>query len=192
MSKTQLITLLNSITVATKANRLRVAHAVMQQKELFPLLVKMTFETNNKVSIKAAWTLELICLENIDWIAPYLNYFTTHLSALKYDSAIRPAAKICMLLAMAFHDKKNVSIIKDFGEQQQEKMIETGFDWLIGNQKVAAKVYSMEMLYLLGKNTNWVHRELQLIIQQNISKESCAYEARGKKILSRIKNKPVF
>ncbi|WP_456376766.1 hypothetical protein [Lutibacter sp.] len=48
----------------------------------------------------------------------------------------------------------------------------------------------MEMLYLFGENYDWVHTELQLIIQQNILNESAAYKARGKKILSWInKNK---
>ena len=65
-------------------------------------------------------------------------------------------------------------------------MIEVGFDWLIGNQKVAVKVYAMEMLFLLGKNIDWVRQELQLIIELNITKESAAYKARGKKILSLI------
>ncbi len=68
-------------------------------------------------------------------------------------------------------------------------MIEAGFDWLISNQKVAVKAYTMEMLYLFGKNQDWVHNELKLIIQQNIPKESSAYLARGKKILSWINNK---
>jgi len=47
----------------------------------------------------------------------------------------------------------------------------------------------MEMLFLFGKNEKWIHQELQLIIEQNIINESAAYKARGKKILSWIKNK---
>jgi len=47
----------------------------------------------------------------------------------------------------------------------------------------------MEMLYLFGKNENWIHEELKLIIQQNILNESAAYQARGKKILNWINKK---
>ena len=41
---------------------------------------------------------------------------------------------------------------------------------MISDQKVATKAYTMNALYLLGKNYDWVHQELKLIIQQNITK----------------------
>ena len=70
-----------------------------------------------------------------------------------------------------------------------EKIIDAGFDWLISDQKVAVKAYSMELLYLFGKNIEWVHEELRLILEQNIIYERCGYKARGKKILSFINKK---
>ena len=63
-------------------------------------------------------------------------------------------------------------------------MIATGFDWMISDQKVAVKAYSMETLYIFGKENPWVHKELQLILEQEISNGSPAYKARGKKILN--------
>ena len=47
----------------------------------------------------------------------------------------------------------------------------------------------MELLFLFGKNEDWIHQELQLIIQQNIIKETAAYKVRGEKILCWINHK---
>lgn len=44
----------------------------------------------------------------------------------------------------------------------------------------------METLYLFGKEFDWVHKELKLILLQNITQESAAYKARAKKILKSL------
>ena len=43
--------------------------------------------------------------------------------------------------------------------------------------------------YLFGKNYDWVHKELKLILEQNIPKQSAAYKARGKITLALINKK---
>ena len=45
----------------------------------------------------------------------------------------------------------------------------------------------METLYQFGKEFDWVHDELKLIIQQSIMDGSAGYKSRGKKILQRLK-----
>jgi hypothetical protein len=189
MNKCFLIEELSNIKNATRENRLKVANIVLNNETLFPLLLEIVFEINHKISIKAAWVLEFVCAENLNLLTPYLTYFTNNINTVKYDSAVRPISKICEFLAKAY-TSKNATIIKyKITDKQIETIIETGFDWLIGSQKVAVKAYTMEMLFLFGKNKNWVHTELQLIIQQNIVKESAAYKARGKKILKSINQK---
>jgi hypothetical protein len=101
---------------------------------------------------------------------------------------VRPIAKICEFLAKEYV-ANNQSIASKISKKHINKIVETGFDWLISNQKVAVKAYTMEMLFLFGKNIDWVHNELELIIQQNITKEIPAYQVRVKKILIWIKNK---
>lgn len=186
MNKEFLIVQLNHIENAKRVNRLRVAHLVIQNKELFPYLLELVFEIENKTSIKAAWVLEFVCTERLNWLAPHLNYFIENIGKVKFDSAVRPVSKICEFLAKAYTSENNSLIKTKLKKNHIEKMIEVGFDWFIGNQKVAVKVYTMEMLFLLGKNIDWVRQELRLIIELNIAKESPAYKARGKKILSLI------
>jgi hypothetical protein len=189
MDKEYLIQQLDNIENAMLVNRMKVVHIVLENKELFDHLLKIAFEINNKTSIKAAWILELVCNKKLDLLAPHLTYFTENISKVQFESAIRAISKICQFLAKAYTSTQKSKIQAAIKTAHIEKMIEAGFDWLISDQKVAVKAYSMEQLYLFGKNIDWVHEELQLIIEQNIIRESCGYKARGKKILSWINKK---
>jgi hypothetical protein len=189
MDKDFLIIQLENIENAKRVNRLRVASIVLEAPHLFKNLLKLVFEVENKLSIKAAWVLELVCIDKLELLAPHLSYYTSNIKYLKFDSSIRPASKICNFLAIANNSRYD-NLIKDtITKHQIDSIIETSFDWMISNQKVAAKAYAMNALYLFGKNYDWVHKELKLIIQQNIINESSAYKARGKITLSLINNK---
>lgn len=189
MSKTILISQLGSIVKATRENRLRVSNTVVNNKALFLPILELVFACDDKISIKAASVLEYVCMEKLNWMVPHLDYFCENIHRVQFDSAIRPVAKICELLAKAYSSKKGPDLSAEIKEYHIARIIEVGFDWLIGTQKVAAKAYTMEMLFLFGKKRDWIHEELKLIIEQNISKESAAYKARGKKILDWINKK---
>lgn len=189
MTKIYLIEKLEAMQNAKRENRLRVANLVVENPELMPFLIEQVFEVENKRSIKAAWTLELVCEQQLNLLIPYLDTFTTKINTLKFDSAVRPASKICNFLAIAYNSKKNPLITKNLTSEYINRMIETGFDWMISNHKVATKAYTMNALFLLGKNADWVHEELKLILEQNIPKESAAYKARGKITLALINKK---
>jgi len=187
MTKDLLINQLNSITDARRVNRLRVANLVLENKELFPFLLAITFDFNNKTSIKAAWVLEFVCHKKLEWVAEYIDLFCIHLNKLHFGSAVRPVAKICELLAKAYTSKEAFYIKEKLKKEHIDLIIEASFDWLISKHKVAIKVYSMETLLIFGENYNWVYEELEHIIVQNIYKESGAYKSRGKKVLLRLK-----
>ncbi len=186
MNKKFLLLQLNNIENAKRVNRLRVSNLVLENKELFPYLLEIVFETSNKISIKAAWILEFVLTEKLDWILPHLDYLTSNLNIVKFNSSVRPLSKICNFLAIEYRSKKDNNVKENLKKDHIELMIETGFDWMIGDFKVATKAYSMNFLYLLGKDYDWVHEELTLIIQQNITKESSAYKSRGKITLKLI------
>ena len=186
MSRTSLENELERLGPALRINRQRVADLVLSNQKLFPILLEIVFDINIKTSIKAAWVLEFVCTEKLHWLFPYLDYFAQNMAKVTFESAIRPVAKISGFLASDYTSNNESTIKKYLTKEHIDVIIETGFDWLIGNQKIAVKVYCMEMLYLFGKDYDWVHQELKLIIEQNIVKESCGYQARGKKILSWI------
>lgn len=186
MNKEFLIKELEDLGTALRVNRERVCSLVIENPDLLPYLIEVVFKVDNKLSIKAAWVLELVCEKHIYWLAPYLDTFTSNISRAYLDSAVRPLSKICNFIAIAYNSKTDNLIKESLSKNHIEKLIETGFDWMISKHKVAVKAYTMNALYIFGKNSDWVHRELKLIIEQNIMNESAAYKARGKMTLALI------
>ena len=112
MSKTFLLNELENLGSALRVNRQRVADVVLNDQDLFPFLLEIVFDVDNKASIKAAWILEFVCLKNLDWLLPHLDYFTQNIGFVKFDSAVRPISKICNFLAIA-SNKRTSNFIKN-------------------------------------------------------------------------------
>jgi len=191
MSNKVLKELLKTMGPATRVNRLRVANYVLAQHNVLPSLVALSFDTNDILHYKAAWILEFVLEKNIDWLIPHLNFFSQHISLLTHQSAIRPIAKICQWISIAYVKDKKSIFLKTLSITQIEAIVATGFDWMINSQhKVATQAYTMRTLYYFGclphKSLAWIHPELQTIIAANISYKTPAYKAQGKMILNMI------
>ena len=190
MSKTNqlyLLEQLNNLETAKRENKQRIANIVLEQAFLFEELVTITFWIDKKISIKAAWVLEWICThQNLDFILPYLKEFTSKISSLKFDSAIRPCAKICEYLATAYYAKSANKTKETLTLVHIDAIVETGFDWLITPQKIAVRAYTMNTLYLFGLEKEWIHPELKHLIETKIIHESKGTKARGKHVIKLI------
>ena len=189
MSKTIVIEQLEGIENAKRINRDRVVRFILGNTEHFKELVTLAFQTTNKIHIKAAWILELVCEQQLQLIIPHLTFFTENLKFVQHESAIRPVSKVCNFLAIAYASKKENLVKNSIKTTHIDAIIEVGFDWMIGPTKVASKAYTMNALYLFGKKYDWVHPELKLVLEQQIPTESAAYKARGKMTLALINKK---
>ena len=109
----------------------------------------------------------------------HINEFLEKIGQYKNHSAIRPVSKICLFLSKS----KTIKLT----ENQETKIIETCLDWLIQDEKVAAKAYSMITLYNFGKKYSWINEELKTILSQDFFKHSAAYKAAAKEILEKLK-----
>ncbi|MCV9927343.1 hypothetical protein OIU83_06755 [Flavobacterium sp. LS1R49] len=170
---------------AYRENRLKGAQSVLENPDYFTELIFACFDISNKNYHKACWVLEFVSYEKLEWLQPHLNFFCSSLKKLKDESAIRPIAKICQLLVTA-HYKKSETIIT-LSETQLQDIIETCFDWLITDTKVAAKAYAMRTLYILGKQYDWIHPELQIIMTKDYANHTAAYKAVARELLKKIK-----
>ena len=72
-------------------------------------------------------------------------------------------------------------------ESQEEKLIETGLDWIIQTDKAANAAYTMRFLYLLGKKHLWINDELKALLSRNCSHQTPGYRFAVKDILKRLK-----
>ena len=186
MDKTNLYTNLDYVN-HSRAKRQEMANLVLNNAELvFPLL-EIAFDVNDTISSRACWILEFTVKAKRAYILPHLDYFTTNLSIVHLDSSVRPIAKICEYLIKAYYAKTENKTQKAITEVHLERITTACFDWLISDQKVAAKAYSMSSLFLLGRSFDWVHPELKMILEQNYATGSAAYKARARMILAKIK-----
>jgi hypothetical protein len=166
-------------STAHRASREFIRNYVLQNPEKLQFLMEIGLNEKDKIHIKACWSLELIFEIKLELILPFLEDFLAKIEHFNNDSAIRPISKICMFLSKS----KTIKL----SESQETKIIETCLDWLIQDEKVAAKAYSMITLYNFGKKYSWINDELKTILLQDYFKHSAAYRAAAKDILEKLK-----
>lgn len=144
-------------------------------------LIALALETANKNHFKACWILELVLEQNLDLLTPRLAEFCDNLPNWVNDSALRSVSKICMFCA------KRLKQIPDFlSEKQILQITEACFQWVISDEKVAAKAYAIFTLYETGKKLDWVYPELIPVLQHGFPDHSPAYQSVARKVLGKI------
>ena len=171
---------------ASRENRLKYAKMVLKDMSLFPKLIDIMFRVDDKVSSRAAWVFEFVCAEYIYAIIPYLDTFTNNLKKVHFDSAVRPISKVCGFIANTYYSKEPNTLKKVLKPQHIEQIIEACFDWMINDEKVAAKAYAMDTLFLFGKDHDWIHPELTQILEQDFPTQSAGFKVRAKRVLKKI------
>ena len=171
----------------SREKRQQMATLILNNPHLVKPLMEIAFDVTNPISSKACWVLEFTTKNNFSHILPHIDLFTHNLVAVQLDSAVRPIAKICELLIIAYFSKTKNSVQETLTEQHLEVMATACFDWLIGEHKVAAKAYSMTALLLLGRKFDWIHPELKMVLEQHYAGGSAAYKARARMTLAKLK-----
>lgn len=171
----------------SREKRLFYANLVSNNPDLVWKLLDILFRVDDKASPRAAWVFEFMCNKNIEHVVPYLETFTLNIHKVHIDSAVRPVAKVCELIAIAYASKTNNKIKKALTLVQKERIVETCFDYMINDEKVAPKAYSMTTLFIFGKEFDWIYPELVTIIERDFHTQSAAFKARAKHILKKIK-----
>lgn len=185
MTKAELYKELNYVN-HSREKRLYYANLVIDNPELITPLLEILFQVDDKISCRAAWVFEFMCSQKIEMIIPHIDLFTKNISKVHLDPAVRPIAKVCELICNAYYGKEDSKIKQAITPIHKETLIETCFDWMINDEKVAAKAYSMNSLYLLGREYDWVHPELAIILQRDFHMQSAAFKARARHILKKI------
>ena len=183
--KTQLKKQLDYVD-ATRIKRQKMADKVLDRPELIPHLLDLALTENNTTGNRAAWVLEFVVKKAPDLLYPYLDQFCEGLPGVHTDASIRPLAKICEILLVAYHHNTSGKDKPPLGDTHKAAMTEACFEWLIGPGKVAPKAYSMQALLLLGREIAWIHPQLKGVLEQNYVKGSPAYQARARQILKKL------
>ncbi len=185
MSREELILKLN-YTKAYRQTRLDVAQWVLARPALFPDLLDACYAQETDLSYKATWILEFVCKEKLELLYPELDRFCNNLAKITKDQAKRPFAKICEILCLAYYKAQNPETKKALTKAHRKKITEACFNWLINNEKVACKAYSIQSLYLLGTEFDWIHPELKIILEAGYSWHTAAFKARARQFLAKM------
>lgn len=184
MNKSGLNTALEAIVNAKRIYRDSAAAYVLAHPETLPELLQLVFDVNSSLHIKAAWTLELVCIEDLSLILPYAAEFTDSMHKITHESSLRPVSKVCFFICKwHFSDENNDFQLTDHSIDQ---VIECNFDWLIEDHKVATQAFAMDTLEYCGKLHEWVKEELKLILQNKTNTGSKGYRAHARKILKNL------
>ena len=170
----------------SRENRLKMANLILCDSNLVEPLLEIAFDLENPLSHRACWVMEFAAKVELSYLYPYVDIFVDNLGRLKIDSSIRPAAKICEYLIRCYFLNSRQECRAILKDRHLEGIATACFDWLIGDNKVAAKAYSMTSLLYLGKKFPWIHPELALILEQNYADGSAAYKARARHTLVKL------
>ncbi|MEO9893431.1 adenylosuccinate lyase [Aurantibacter sp.] len=186
MTKADLITKLDYVN-HTREKRGKMAELALKTPRLIPQLLEVAFENDNYISDKAIWVTEYTIKQNVTLLLPHLNFFTKSLHSINREQGIRPLAKMCELLLLDYYSKKETPSKQVVKKVHLERLTTACFDWLIGSHNVAPKAHAMTCLYLMGKDFDWIHPELKMVLEQNYPSGSAAYKARARMVLTKIK-----
>ncbi|PWL38573.1 adenylosuccinate lyase [Flagellimonas aquimarina] len=186
MTKKQLYTILNSGRLSKEKINQLVPQLARHPELTEPLLIEV-FAQDKTDSFNASWVFDNVMRKKLIYLVPHFETFTLGLKELTSESNIRPMAHICELTMEAYFKKKDISFREHITEEQLERVMTVCFDWLIGEHKVAAKVFAMTSLYYLGMKFDWVHPELKLILEQTAHEGTAGYKFRCRKTLENLK-----
>ena len=156
------------------------AKEVLEHPQWFGPLLEIALSEEAPLSCRAAWVVEFVCKQDPTALHGYLEVFTAGLAGMQAASSIRPMAKCCEMLAESW--AKQDGDAPPLSPGQRERIAAACFDWLLGPYPVAPKAYSMQSLYLLGREAPWIHEELQAALLRGYPKGSAGYQARARRI----------
>lgn len=184
MNESGLISTLEGIVNAKRIYRDRAAAFVLTQPETMPELLKLVFDVNSALHVKAAWTLELVCIENMSLMWPFASIFIENMHKISNESSLRPVSKVCYFLSKSHFSTENEGF--KLSDKSIDQIIECNFDWLIEEHKVATQAFAMDTLEYFSKLHKWVEEELKLILQNKTNSGSKGYRAHARKILKNL------
>ncbi|MEX2350639.1 MAG: hypothetical protein WD554_07140 [Flavobacteriaceae bacterium] len=113
---------------AYRKDREELANYILDNPDYFQQLLETCSRVDEDISYKAAWILEMVCLNNIQLLIPHLDKFLDNISKIYKPQAVRPMAKICEELTLYYYSKKETTIQFVLSKKQREQLTEICFD----------------------------------------------------------------
>lgn len=188
MTKEQLHLQLNSGRLSKPTIDVLVKELI-RHPNLVEVLINEVHIEDKAGTFNASWVLDHLMRKELVYLLPYIDEFSSKLENLTSESCIRPIAHICQILCEAYFVKNDEIFNSTIKTVHFEHLVNACFDWLIGEHKMAAKVFSMTSLLYLGEKFDWIHPELKIVLENTIANGSAGYQNRAKKTLMALNTK---
>ena len=144
---------------------------VLENPEYLKDVITFATDLTNKNHYKAVWIIEMLAETHPELLVSFIDSICNIAPQYKHESAIRGISRTILFLTTS----KKISLT----EKQQEKFIETSLDRLIGNDKIAPKVFAMYALLHYAKTQEWIKEELRNIIDNDFANQSAGYKIKS-------------
>ena len=149
-----------------------VAEAIGDNPERFDVLIKLFMSSDARTCQRASWVLGH-CTDNYpEMIIPYLPGLVKNLFNAPEDAVKRNTMRAMQEI--------------DIPEALWGEAIEIAFQFLMGNEAIAIKVFAMTVLYNLCVKIPEIREELRVVIEDQLPYGSAGFQNRGGKILAKL------
>ena len=131
---------------AYRVSRQAAANWILDHPESFEMVLEYCADESTELSYKAAWAFEFVCKDRLSLLLPHLDRFCEMLPTITKDQAKRPFAKVTEILCVEYYKKKDPEVVCSLLPKHRQLLTEQCFDWLINEEKVACKAYSIQSL----------------------------------------------
>ncbi len=159
---------------SSRANFDFVSTIVAANESLFDELVQIAFTAKAPVSFRAAAVVETICRDHPSMILPYVDKIIHSYKSFSNDGVKRGF----------FKSMRGI----DFTEEQMGYLVELGFYILTSQkEKVAAKVYAMDILVKIGELYPELKSEIALVIETSSENNSAGWQVHARDTIKKLK-----
>lgn len=162
------------ISEASRANIDLIVSAIDGKQEHFDDLFPFIYDSNGYVANRAGWVVEKCAAQYPELLHPYLDEIMDYLPGIPYGGLRRLMLKVLTLLPPS--------------EERMGELVNLCLDWLESpGEKVAVKVYSMEILRQFCYREPELIPEFLSIIENHYERNSFAFQSRANKIFNEFR-----
>lgn len=148
-------------------------------------LFRAALDISDADYFRACRILELLLADDLNPIQPYVKRFCAALADLRNETALRSMSKIAAALVKADANPHH-AFSNTLGPAQRQQLKDAAWSWLLGDVKVATKVWAMRTLETFARKEPQVKSELLEVLAYGFPEHSAAYRSAARHVAKNL------
>ena len=165
------------------SSRSKIAGILAQDPEYLNECIELIVKHNDDFSLKCLMAIEMLSRNRFHFLKPYSSQLILCGKLFSDSSSRRCLAK---LYGLIIDENLNKQSKFELTRNLKQEILELNFKWLLSQEKAAVKVFSMQNIYNLRHEEDWIGKELKGILEKEILNSSAGYKSRATKILRKL------